>query len=142
MKSSYSYPIGEPGKKWTEVERTAWRESQTIKREYQQEVVPKIKALSERFDVEQYGALSYDEARFPLFAIKTKAWDASKPTVLVTGGVHGYETSGDQVLCPGDRCHGQRSDECRGPEDEARAKGFHHPYIFARRLRRPWSERI
>ena len=94
MKDSYSYPIGEPGKKWTDVERTAWRESQTIKREYQQEVVPKIKALTERFDIEQYGALSYDEARFPLFAIKTKAWDENKPTVLVTGGVHGYETSG------------------------------------------------
>ncbi|MEF1230286.1 peptidase, partial [Vibrio fortis] len=81
MKDSYSYPIGEPGKKWTDVERTAWRESHTIKREYQQEVVPKIKALAERFDIEQYGALSYDEDRFPLFAIKTKAWDENKPTV-------------------------------------------------------------
>ncbi len=54
----------------------------------------KIDALRERFDVEQYGALSYDEARFPLFCIKTRNWDAAKPVVLVTGGVHGYETSG------------------------------------------------
>ena len=94
MKSEYSYPIGEPGKKWQEAERQAWFAQRTVKREYQQEVVPKIQALADRFDIEQYGALSYDEARFPLFAIKSKNWDASKPTVLVTGGVHGYETSG------------------------------------------------
>lgn len=94
MKSEYSYPIGKPGKKWQEAERQAWFAQRTVKREYQQEVVPKIQALADRFDIEQYGALSYDEARFPLFAIKSKNWDASKPTVLVTGGVHGYETSG------------------------------------------------
>ncbi|MGF1754230.1 M14 family metallocarboxypeptidase [Vibrio makurazakiensis] len=94
MQSSYSYPIGTPGQKWQQPERDAWRAQTTIKREYQQEVVPKIKALASRFDVEQYGSLSYDPSRFPLFAIKTKNWDSAKPTVLVTGGVHGYETSG------------------------------------------------
>ncbi|MEZ8578867.1 M14 family metallocarboxypeptidase [Vibrio splendidus] len=94
MKSEYSYPIGEPGQKWQQAERQAWFAQRTVKREYQQEVVPKIQALADRFDIEQYGALSYDEARFPLFAIKSKNWDESKPTILVTGGVHGYETSG------------------------------------------------
>ncbi|MCC4772264.1 M14 family metallocarboxypeptidase [Vibrio cyclitrophicus] len=94
MKSEYFYPIGQPGQKWQQAEREAWFTQRTVKREYQQEVVPKIKALADRLDIEQYGALSYDEARFPLFAIKSKNWDASKPTVLVTGGVHGYETSG------------------------------------------------
>ena len=89
-----SYPIGEPGQKWQQAERQAWFAQRTVKREYQQEVVPKIQALADRFDIEQYGALSYDEARFPLFAIKSKNWDESKPTILVTGGVHGYETSG------------------------------------------------
>ncbi|WP_394143861.1 M14 family metallopeptidase [Vibrio atypicus] len=94
MRSSYTYPIGTPGEKWGDAERIAWREQTTIKREYQQEVVPKIQALAKQFDVEQYGALSYDPARFPLFCIKTKSWDVTKPVVLITGGVHGYETSG------------------------------------------------
>lgn len=37
-----------------------------------------------------------DPDRYPLFSVKTKNWDSDKPTVLVTGGVHGYETSGVQ----------------------------------------------
>lgn len=94
MRSSYTYPIGTPGQKWGDAERIAWREQTTIKREYQQEVVPKIQALAERFNVEQYGALSYDPERYPLLCIKSKQWDAAKPAALITGGVHGYETSG------------------------------------------------
>ncbi|YCO01655.1 M14 family metallopeptidase [Vibrio sp. VNB-15] len=94
MKSGYTYPIGTPGQPWGDAERKAWCEQRDVKRSYQEEVVTKIDALRERFDVEQYGALSYDEARFPLFCIKTRNWDAAKPVVLVTGGVHGYETSG------------------------------------------------
>ena len=94
MKSGYTYPIGTPGQPWGEAERKAWCEQRDVKRSYQDEVVTKIDALRERFDVEQYGALSYDEARFPLFCIKTRNWDATKPVILVTGGVHGYETSG------------------------------------------------
>lgn len=94
MKSGYTYPIGTPGQPWGEAERKAWCEQRDVKRSYQEEVVTKIDALRERFDVEQYGALSYDEARFPLFCIKTRNWDAAKPVVLITGGVHGYETSG------------------------------------------------
>ncbi|MFA0569677.1 M14 family metallopeptidase [Vibrio gallaecicus] len=94
MQDTYTYPIGKPGQKWQEQERKEWYEQTTIKREYQKEVVPKISALSDQFDIEQYGALSYDTERFPLFAIKSKNWDSNKPTVLVTGGVHGYETSG------------------------------------------------
>ncbi|WP_045479559.1 M14 family metallopeptidase [Vibrio owensii] len=94
MKSGYTYPIGTPGQPWGEAERKAWCEQRDVKRSYQEEVVTKIDALRERFDVEQYGALSYDKARFPLFCIKTRNWDAAKPVVLVTGGVHGYETSG------------------------------------------------
>ncbi|ELA7356236.1 TPA: M14 family metallocarboxypeptidase [Vibrio alginolyticus] len=94
MKSGYIYPIGTPGQPWNEEERKAWLATQEVKRSYQDEVVSKIDALRDRFDVEQYGALSYNEARFPLFCIKTRNWDSTKPVVLVTGGVHGYETSG------------------------------------------------
>ena len=94
MKSEHHYPIGTPGQPWGKEERLAWFKQCVVKRSYQQEVVSKIKALDGRFNVEQYGALSYDESRFPLFCIKTQNWDPAKPTILVTGGVHGYETSG------------------------------------------------
>ncbi|MFN1548109.1 M14 family metallopeptidase [Vibrio natriegens] len=94
MKSGYTYPIGTPGQPWGAAERKAWLAERDVKRSYQEEVVSKIDALSDRFDVEQYGALSYNEDRFPLFCIKTRNWDSVKPVVLVTGGVHGYETSG------------------------------------------------
>ncbi|KEQ19793.1 M14 family metallopeptidase [Endozoicomonas numazuensis] len=94
MGGSYRFPIGTPGQKWDEEERKAWYKQTTIKREYQKEVVPKIMALKERYDVGQYGALSYDVERFPLYAIKSRNWSENKPVVLVTGGVHGYETSG------------------------------------------------
>lgn len=94
MKSGYTYPIGTPGQPWGEAERKVWLAARDVKRSYQEEVVSKINALSNRFEVEQYGALSYDEERFPLFCIRTRNWDSAKPTILVTGGVHGYETSG------------------------------------------------
>ncbi|MBF4255714.1 peptidase [Vibrio anguillarum] len=94
MQHSHYYPIGTPGQKWTQTEREAWLAQTTIKREYQQEVVPKINALATDFEVEQYGALSIDKDRYPLFALKSRSWNPDKPTVLITGGVHGYETSG------------------------------------------------
>lgn len=94
MQINTHYPIGTPGQKWGDAERQAWRAQTTIKREYQHEVVPKILALQNDFDVEQYGALSYDTARYPLFCVKSRDWSNDKPTVLITGGVHGYETSG------------------------------------------------
>ncbi len=94
MKSGYTYPIGTPGQPWGEAERKVWLAERDIKRSYQDEVVSKIDSLRSRFDIEQYGALSYDENRFPLYCIKTRNWDLAKPVVLVTGGVHGYETSG------------------------------------------------
>lgn len=94
MNSDNTYPIGTPGEKWGEAERRAWRDQAVIQREYQQEVVPKIQALASAFVVEQYGALSYDSERYPLFCLKSRVWQADKPTILITGGVHGYETSG------------------------------------------------
>ena len=94
MKNESTYPIGTPGTAWNDAEKAEWLATMTVKRSYQEEVATKINALSDRFDVSQYGALSYDEARFPLLCIKTRQWDSSKPTILITGGVHGYETSG------------------------------------------------
>jgi len=96
MNDQQSYPIGTLGIKWGTVENSAWFAQQIIKRSYYDDVQTKIHALSNDFDVEQYGALSLDEERYPLWAIKSKNWDHNKQTVLVTGGVHGYETSGVQ----------------------------------------------
>ena len=96
MNQEEIYHIGTPGQKWTEKENVQWFKEQDIKRSYQDEVVEKIMALKADFTVEQYGALSLDENRYPLFVIKTKNWNEDKKTVLVTGGVHGYETSGVQ----------------------------------------------
>lgn len=98
MGLSKAYPIGRKGVKWTEADRLAWFNTRSIKRSYQQEVLAKIEALRTRFDLECYGKLSYQlsghEMSYPLFCIKTKSWDKEKPVVLITGGVHGYETSG------------------------------------------------
>jgi hypothetical protein len=67
---------------------------------YMSHACSKIKTLTDSkkdiFKVEQYGALSVDKQRYPLFVFKSRNWDAAKPTCLVTGGVHGYETSGVQ----------------------------------------------
>lgn len=94
MEISNTYPIGTVGQKWGEEEKAQWLAQQTVKRSYQEEVVTKIDALRDRFDVSQYGALSYDPTKYPLLVIKSRNWSNDKPTALVTGGVHGYETSG------------------------------------------------
>ena len=88
--------IGTPGVKWGDAEKATWLSQQSVKRSYQEEVLSKLEPLKKRFDVEQYGSLSQDVDRYPLFAVKTKNWSSEKRTVLVTGGVHGYETSGVQ----------------------------------------------
>jgi hypothetical protein len=94
MDLSSAHAIGTPGQKWGAQEKSAWRKQATIKRSYQDDAVTKIDALRSDFDVVQYGALSCDPDRYPLFAIKSRDWDRTKPAVLITGGVHGYETSG------------------------------------------------
>jgi len=94
--ASKVFHIGTPGKPWGDEERAAWLAERSIKRSYQDEVLAKLEPLKQVFDVEQYGSLSYIPDKYPLFAAKTRGWDKSKPFVLVTGGVHGYETSGVQ----------------------------------------------
>jgi len=91
-----NYPIGTPGQPWGVEERQTWLAAQTIKRSYAEQVLGQVEQLKKDYDVVQYGALSYDEQRYPLFAIKNRNWQNDRPTVLVTGGVHGYETSGVQ----------------------------------------------
>lgn len=95
MNSPATYPIGTPGVAWGAAEKAEWRARQYRHRSYADEVVAKLDALRERFDVSQYGELDYTpDGRYPLFAIRTRDWNDALPVVLVTGGVHGYETSG------------------------------------------------
>lgn len=90
------YPIGTPGQPWTDADKAAWRERQTIRRSYADEVLTKIEALDDTWQVEQYGALSIDAARYPLMSLRNTSAGPGAPWALITGGVHGYETSGVQ----------------------------------------------
>ncbi|MBU4519838.1 MAG: M14 family metallocarboxypeptidase, partial [Gammaproteobacteria bacterium] len=47
-----------------------------------------------RFEVLPYGEVLYESDVYPLFALQSLEWKPGLPGVLVTGGVHGYETSG------------------------------------------------
>ena len=89
-----SYPIGAPGQPWGDAEKTVWRSRQTRKRSYATDVLSVIDRLRDRFDVVEYGRLDYAPESFPLFAIRSRNWRGDLPYALVTGGVHGYETSG------------------------------------------------
>jgi len=92
--SQSNYPIGTPGQPWGEVEVAAWRSLQRVRRSYQADVLDAIDALRPRFDVVPYGRLTYPPDAYPLLAIRSHDWRDELPCVLVTGGVHGYETSG------------------------------------------------
>lgn len=94
MTNNKAYKIGTPGKPWSDAEKQAWLAEQRIKRSYRHDVIERLEALKQDFSVEQYGELLYDRHRYPLFAVKTREWNHDKPVVLITGGVHGYETSG------------------------------------------------
>ena len=88
------YPIGTPGKAWGAPERAQWLALQRRQRSYVDEVVQVIDGLRDRFDVVDYGRLDYAGEGFALHALRSRGWDDRLPTVLITGGVHGYETSG------------------------------------------------
>jgi hypothetical protein len=79
---------------WGNKEKEDWLNEQSIKRSYRDEVITRIEELKDDFDVFQYGSLSYDPIRYPLYMIKTKNFDKKRKTIVFTGGVHGYETSG------------------------------------------------
>ncbi len=94
MTSSNPYPIGTPGQPWGEPEREQWRARQRRQRSYAQEVLAPVSALADRFDLLRYGQIEYGSEHFPLIAAQTRGWRDDLPCALITGGVHGYETSG------------------------------------------------
>jgi hypothetical protein len=94
MNDQAFYPIGTPGQPWGAAEKADWLSRQVRHRSYADEVVSVIERLRTRFDVEEYGRLQYGDESFPLFAIRSRDLSDDRPLALVTGGVHGYETSG------------------------------------------------
>ena len=94
------YPIGTPGTPWGAAEKAAWLARQAIRRSYEAEVVQPLTArLPAAARLFSYGVLDYARLglpAYPLHAVRSRDWQAGRPTVLVTGGVHGYETSGVQ----------------------------------------------
>ena len=75
-------------------EVAAWRAQQKRRRSYAADVLGRVDALRSRYDVVQYGSLDYQPDSYPLFVLKSRDWRDDLPCMLVTGGVHGYETSG------------------------------------------------
>ncbi|WP_430387279.1 M14 family metallopeptidase [Dyella sp. 20L07] len=94
MTTNAPQAIGTPGQPWGSAEIATWLSQQTRKRSYEEEVQSVIEKLRDRFDVVQYGRLEYQGESYPLLAIKSRDWRDELPYALVTGGVHGYETSG------------------------------------------------
>jgi hypothetical protein len=88
------YPIGNPGVAWGAEERAEWQARQGKQRSYVDEVLSVVGRLRPRFDVFEYGVISYRPDAYPLVALQSRDWRDDLPVVLVTGGVHGYETSG------------------------------------------------
>ena len=89
------YPIGTPGQPWGDAERAQWRARQQRQRSYHDDVVAALERLDDGiFDVIQYGQLDYAPDHYPLFAVVNHDWNPALPAALITGGVHGYETSG------------------------------------------------
>jgi hypothetical protein len=97
---SSPYPIGTPGTPWGAAEKSAWLARQVLKRSYRDDVVAPLKAgMPAQAELFEYGILDYTHLglpAYPLFAVRSRDWRADRPVVLVTGGVHGYETSGVQ----------------------------------------------
>ena len=94
MNSRSCYPIGTPSQPWGAAERAEWLSRQRRQRSYEADVVAVVERLRTRFEVTSYGSVDVAPDTYPLFAIRSRDWRDQLPCVLVTGGVHGYETSG------------------------------------------------
>jgi hypothetical protein len=80
---------------WGPEKKLKWFLNQRVQRSYRDDLLVGLEALRDpSFSLERYGALSLDPDRFPLYAVRVGKPQPSKPNILITGGVHGYETSG------------------------------------------------
>lgn len=93
-----TYPIGTPGQPWGPAEITQWRQRLHRQRDHAADVLVPLQAIAgtpgAALEALAYGELVHGEDRYPLWALRSRGWQAARPALLVTGGVHGYETSG------------------------------------------------
>ena len=82
------------GRPWGSKELDEWRARQSRRRSFQADVVRRTEELAYRYDVLTYGQLDYAGETYPLLAVRPWAFETALPGALITGGVHGYETSG------------------------------------------------
>jgi hypothetical protein len=94
MSTAAPYPVGTPGMPWGPTEIASWLARQVIQRSYAADVLRVIESLGTRYDVVRYGQLDANPDRYPLLALRSRGGRDTLPYALVTGGVHGYETSG------------------------------------------------
>jgi hypothetical protein len=92
MPTFAEHPIGTPGQPWGSAEFDTWRARQRVQRAYT-DVLTAIAALPEGLQRQRCGDIQYPDAHYAVWAVRNR-WQAGLPWVLVTGGVHGYETSG------------------------------------------------
>ena len=82
---------------WGPEKKLKWFVDQRVKRSYRDDVLTRLEKLRESggssFVFEKYGSLTIDPEKFPLHAVRVGNRPGA-PNILVTGGVHGYETSG------------------------------------------------
>lgn len=98
------YPIGTVGQAWGAPERALWLSQQQIRRSYADDVVTPLQQIMATADLAAAELLCYGDLdhsafglpTYPLYAVRSRQWNPTAPMVLVTGGVHGYETSGVQ----------------------------------------------
>ena len=55
---------------------------------FAQVVEAKIARLS-GYRVEQIASVSYGDASWPMLCVRSERWEENRPTVLISGGVHG-----------------------------------------------------
>ena len=98
--SSIPYPIGHPGTPWDDADKATWLSRQRVRRSYAAEVLAPLQTgLPAQAELFQYGVLDYTRfgaGSYALYAVRSRRWEPGHPVVVVTGGVHGYETSGVQ----------------------------------------------
>mmetsp|Transcript_41209 Transcript_41209/g.98694 ORF Transcript_41209/g.98694 Transcript_41209/m.98694 type:complete len:628 (+) Transcript_41209:92-1975(+) len=100
------YPVGTPGTPWTSSEDEQWKKLCQKHRSYDDDVLQKLNKLRDDGTLKKCGLLLHEYGRrqcesefdYTLMAVVPEEWNSSPDAinVLVTGGVHGYETSGVQ----------------------------------------------
>ena len=106
--ASAPYPIGSPGTPWGPAERALWLSRQTLRRSYDADVLRAVDTLRPHFEVLEYGRLNGPGRIYPVVALCSSPWRDALPVALVTGGVHGYETSGVHGALRFAAAHAQR----------------------------------